>query len=149
MLRDGGGGWGHGQLDCGSRRQDQPVDEVVVVRVWGQQGLKDGVVVGGGGVVDRPVVQEAEDGRVAPREGLRAQREGGPSVPDGQCGQGVDRSPNGLDQRPANVLFGPFRRVYFWTLFFCSLLHTSTMSQTITHIHGSSQFFRVSELVSS
>ena len=38
--------------------------------------------------------------------------------------------------------------LYFWTLFpvvFRTLLHASTMSQTIQDIHGSSQIFPVSE----
>ena len=38
-------------------------------------------------------------------------------------------------------------RLYFWTLFW-QLLNTSTMSQAITDIHGSSQILRVTKLPS-
>ena len=71
---------------------------------------------------------------------------------DGEVGAGVDQAevdPPGLGH-PLEDADEPVQGLFLCTflIIIWQLLHTSTMSQTITDIHGSSQIFRVSELVS-
>ena len=83
---------------------------------------------------DKVDVGQAQDGVHEVEESLDAVR---PVVEPG----GVEEEGKGSLKGKRSLFLGTFL-VFFW-----QLLHTSTMSQTITDIHGSSQIFLVLELV--